>query len=105
MAKLKILVALRDVKVREYGPLMVFTTAEEAKRLFLAVAGDAKSTVGRFPRDYVMHELGTFDPESGQIVTHQFKSDLTPYSELDALLAERGAAAGRPNVTEVMASA
>lgn len=87
--KQRILVALRDVKVREYGPLFVLTTQDEAKRLFISAAQDSKSQLGRFPRDYVMHELGLFDAETGRLTPHEVIADLTPYSELEAVLAQR----------------
>lgn len=89
MARQKILCAVRDVKVREYGPVLVLTTEEEAKRLFLSVVSEPKSQLGKFPRDYVLHEIAFFDAETGKVTPHEVVIDLTPYSEIDAELAKR----------------
>lgn len=83
----RILVGVRDVKVGEYGLLMVMHNQGEAKRLYLHACSDGKSQLGKFPADFTMHELGLFDPESGKITPHELPVDFTPYSERDAVVA------------------
>lgn len=89
MPRQRILVGVRDVKVGEYGILMVLATAMEAKRLFLVAVEDRNSQLGRFPNDFTMAELGLFDPETGRITPHELPVDVTPYSERDAVIAKR----------------
>lgn len=83
----RILVAVRDVKVGEFGPLMVLHNQAEAKRVYLHAMSDSKSQLGKFPTDYTLHELGLFDPENGRITPHEIPVDFTPYSERDAIVA------------------
>lgn len=78
--------AVRDVKASEYLGLFLLKTPEEAQRIFLsAVKEDPR--VSKFPRDYAVHELGTFDTELGVLVGAPGR-DVTPYSEVDAIVSE-----------------
>lgn len=85
----RILVGIRDVKVGEFGILMVLTSGEEAKRLYLEAVSDPKSKLGKYPTDFTMQELGLFDPETGRIQPHENFVDLTPYSQRDGIVAAR----------------
>lgn len=87
----KILVGVRDVKVGEFGILMVLTSQDEAKRLYMEAVADSKSKLGKYPTDFTMHELGLFDPETGKITPHEVHVDVTPYSERDSVVARRAA--------------
>lgn len=85
----RILVGVRDVKVGEFGILMVLSSADEAKRLYLEAVSDPKSKLGKYPTDFTMHELGLFDPETGKITPHDVFVDVTPYSERDGIVTRR----------------
>lgn len=88
----KILVGVRDVKVGEFGILMVLSSADEAKRLYMEAVSDPKSKLGKYPTDFTIHELGLFDPETGRITPHETFVDVTPYSDRDSVVARRAAA-------------
>lgn len=87
MAK-KLLVSIRDVKVGEYLGLVQVRNTAEAERQFMALCMDSKSPMYSFPRDFQMHQVGTFDPESG-VIEPCASVDLTPYTRVDELVARR----------------
>ena len=84
----RILVGVRDVKVGEYGVLMVLSTEAEAKRMYLSTLQDNRSFFAKHPHDFTLHVLGLFDPETGRITPSDVPQDVTPYSERDAVLSK-----------------
>lgn len=86
--------SVRDVKAAEYLGLVIFKTELEAQRFFLLSVTDKRGTMWRFPRDYVIHEVGTFDTETGVLARREpVPGDVTPYGVLESFLArnENGA--------------
>lgn len=86
----KMVIGLRDVKVGEYTAVFPLRSELEAQRVFLEGVENANSPLGRFPRDYQIHLIGMFDPETGAIVPEVPVRDVTPYSGLDELIGKRG---------------
>lgn len=84
----RLVVSIRDVKVGEYMSLVVVKNVGEAERAFQNLCMEPRSPLHRFPRDYQMHQVGTFNPESGEISGISVK-DVTPYSWIDEKEAER----------------
>lgn len=64
MAKLN-LYSVRDLK-NNFAPPYVDTSDESAKRTFALAVEDAP-VVKRFPADYELYRVGTFDPENGHV--------------------------------------
>lgn len=76
--------SLRDVKAGVYLPgLMTFRKEEESSRFFIGMLQNPGSNLHKFPRDYVLHEVGKFDDESGAL-SFQIPRDVTPYGVIDA---------------------
>ncbi len=63
--------AVHDVKAASYGNPLFMTTSGLAMRMFMDVCADPKSPMHQHPADYSLHELGTFDPNSGVIEGHE----------------------------------
>lgn len=78
----KIVVSVRDLKSKEYLYLLHFKTPDEAKRFYTDVLKDPRSVINKHPRDYALHQIATFNTESG-VMTPQLMEDHTPYDVLD----------------------
>lgn len=59
--------ALRDIKADAFGSPFFLPNENIAKRLLAEWAQDKRSEVGKYPNDFVMFEIGTFDNESGKL--------------------------------------
>lgn len=66
-----IIVAIFDSKAESYGLPHVVRTAEMGMRNFEAAVRHEGSDFNRFPDDYTLHHLGTFDDETGEITPVQ----------------------------------
>lgn len=65
------LFAVRDVKSESYGaPLSIVNTAM-ALRGFTDACCAPGSELAKYPNDYMLYELGTWEPNSGEIVGHK----------------------------------
>jgi len=89
--------AVRDLKSQEYLGLILLKNAEEAQRLFLACLAD-DPRIKRFPKDYAIHDLGGFDTEVGVLEGSPVR-DVTPYTEVDAWVAQIGKTIAPPGST------
>lgn len=76
------LYAVRDVKAEAYGAPMSIATRGLALRSFGDACLAPKSELGRFPSDYMLYELGTWDPNSGSIVAHNVPVFIASASEM-----------------------
>lgn len=58
-----------DLKAQEYGPLYLARTEQVGGRMFAdaVVGGPADSTLRRYPEDFVLRKVGSFDEESGEL--------------------------------------
>lgn len=62
--------ALRDTKTESFTPPFVSPTPGAAERFFQDVLNDPQTQPGKFPGDFELWSLGTYDDKSGR---------LTPY--------------------------
>jgi len=65
------LFAVRDVKSESYGAPMSIATRGLALRSFGDACCSPSSELGKYPKDYMLYELGEYDPNSGVIVSHK----------------------------------
>lgn len=65
------LFAVRDVKADAFGSPMSIATKGLALRSFGDACVAPNSELCRFPDDYMLYELGEYDPNSGQITSHR----------------------------------
>lgn len=63
--------ALYDVKSGAYGTPFFLHHVGEAVRACIDLGGDLNTIVGRHPADFALHELGSFDTETGLLVGGQ----------------------------------
>ena len=56
-----------DSKAGCYLPLFTFRSRGEAIRAFTETVNDSSSSIGKYPEDYTLFELGVFDDEFGAI--------------------------------------
>lgn len=59
--------SIRDSKTNIYYPPQFRTNEGEAQRDFHALINDPQSIPGKYPADYSMWHLGTYDSDSGAI--------------------------------------
>lgn len=59
--------SLYDAKSGIYSPPMYFRHTQEAIRACIALGGDMSTLVGRYPTDYHLCEIGTFDDATGVV--------------------------------------
>lgn len=63
--------ALYDIKSGAHGTPFFMHHVGEAVRACIDLGQDAQTTVGRHPADFALHELGTFDTDTGLITPQQ----------------------------------
>lgn len=68
---MKILVALYDRAIEGYGPVMTVHTRGEAIRSFRQEAQNKQSNIGQHPTDYELHQLATYNDQTGEITAAQ----------------------------------
>lgn len=76
------LFAVRDVKADAFGAPMSIATKGLAIRSFTDACADRKSDLNRFSDDYSLYELGSYDPNSGLIVTNPMPVFIISASEV-----------------------
>lgn len=76
------LYAVRDVKADSFGAPISIATKGLALRSFSDACLDPKSEFARFPADYMLYELGEYEPNSGKIVSHNIPVYVASASEM-----------------------
>lgn len=71
--------SIRDSKAEIYNTPFFQKTHGEAERNFMQLVNDDKSTVGKFPEDFDLYYLGTYDDQTGKLSAletpqHQIKA-------------------------------
>lgn len=61
--------SIYDTKGCMYGAPFFSVNAGTATRSFVELVNDSRSNVNKFPKDYILFELGSFDDRSGEIVS------------------------------------
>lgn len=64
---MKIMCAVRDIKAEAYGRPMFIETTGIAIRGFVDAVRAPQSPMSEHPEDYMLFELGKFDPSSGKV--------------------------------------
>lgn len=59
--------AIRDTKAGFYSPPFFKQTHTEAERDFREIANDQKSSLNKYPEDFDLYHLGTYDDQSGKM--------------------------------------
>lgn len=62
------LFAVRDVKADAYTALHPCANEAIARRSFMEAAQDTRSELAKYPEDYQLYLVGTWDPSSGEIL-------------------------------------
>lgn len=75
--------SIRDVKAAEYLGLVVFRSDLEAQRFFLLTITDQRGSMWKFPKDYMLYNVGGFDNETGLLERAPVPRDVTPHSLVD----------------------
>lgn len=61
------LYSVRDVKVERFFPPFAQRNQLEAQRTFLDMCQDHRTPISKHPEDYTLYEIGSFNPETGEI--------------------------------------
>lgn len=61
--------SLFDYKADVYSPPFFVSTLGQAVRSVIEAAGDARTTIGRYPQDFALREIGEFNPVTGELVS------------------------------------
>lgn len=62
---------VHDSKAEAYLPPFYMKTTGEALRAFETTTKDSSSQFNKYPKDYTLVELGTYNEENAEIITHQ----------------------------------
>ena len=61
------LYTVRDVQADSFGKIFAFNSEAEAKRTLLQACLDTQTSLGQFPDDYVLYEIGQYEEHTGVI--------------------------------------
>lgn len=65
------LFAVRDVKADSFGNPITVQTVGVALRSFTDACNSGQSDLNKYPEDYMLYEIGTYDPASATVLGHQ----------------------------------
>lgn len=84
------LFAVRDVKADAFGAPVSLQTRGLALRGFRDVCARGESDMARYPSDYMLYELGEYEPNTGRLVGHPVPVFVASAVEMiEAIKAER----------------
>lgn len=72
-----------DVKAASYGRPMFLSTAGLATRMFVEACADPKSELAKYPADYSLFEIGSYDPATGVLEGMTPKVIMTASAAMD----------------------
>ena len=64
---MQIVFTIYDLKSESYGPLGTGRTLGEISRMLMQTCADPNTTMSKYPEDFVLIELGSYDMVSGKI--------------------------------------
>lgn len=73
---LKSIFSVYDVKAKTFSTPFFSVNRQTALRDFHRATNDPQSDLHNFPEDYTLHDLGTFDDQSGSIACHPMPENL-----------------------------
>lgn len=73
--------SVHDSKAEAYLNPFYMRTTGEAIRAFSSTCNDEKTDFHKFPSDYTLVEIGSFDPSNGNITAHEKPIILSNASE------------------------
>ena len=76
------LYSVRDVKAEAYGAIICCPSVGLALRSFQEACQDPKSPMALYPSDFSLYELGSFDPDSGEIKGHKVPTYVASAAEM-----------------------
>lgn len=62
-----VLVAVRDAKMDEFGPVMTVPTIGMGERQFVDMVGDQQFAFSKHPEDYSLWDVGRYETETGHV--------------------------------------
>lgn len=65
-----------DSKAAAYLPPFYMRTTAEAVRAYEATSNDPESNMCKYPEDYTLFEIGTWDDNNGEIEMYEVKKSL-----------------------------
>lgn len=65
-----------DSKVESYQPPFTAQHKGYALRDFERASNDSSTSIGQYPSDYTLFEIGTFNTQTGKITQHEAKISL-----------------------------
>lgn len=68
--------AVYDTKAQCFGVPFFLATQGLAVRAFSSLANDVNTTVGKFPTDFVLFEVGEFDDNKGLLISRDVNVNL-----------------------------
>lgn len=95
--------AVFDVKAAAFGSLVVCPTNGLALRMFAEVCANRESPMWKYPADYSLYELGTYDPATGKLVALPQPSVLCTASAVVAQLKAAAVVGDEGKVAEEVA--
>lgn len=63
--------SLMDLKLKEFGQLVLANNHEAVKRALRDGVPGSRSTIEKYPEDFNLYLLGAFDPETGRLVAEE----------------------------------
>lgn len=85
------LFAIRDVVAGSFDGVFTFKNNADACRAFCAICSDVGTNYGRYPNDYDLYHVGSFDTATGSLVIVDHPSFLMHGADVAAI---RGGAVG-----------
>ncbi len=70
-----------DSKAELYLPPQYYISKGMALRAFEEAANDPQSSIGKYPNDFTMFEIGIFDQEKATLIQHTAKVSLGTANE------------------------
>jgi len=64
------LFAIRDEKAKAFTALVTDRNSAQAERNFKTAVKNPETDYAKYPEDFTLYEMGTYDQDTGQITPH-----------------------------------
>lgn len=85
-----------DSKANAYAPPICLRSTGEGERYLTDLVMDDKSTVHRYPEDFTLFEIGTYDHQSAVIQLYEAKRSIGIAAQFKASAIEAARSFGQP---------